>query len=441
MTTKRWMVAAALVIVAIAVVWVWSSRSASEAEGGESASSAAGGATAEGAVPAAVTRATRRDLGSTLTISGAFKPFQDVDVHAKVAGYIRAIYVDVGTHVKTGQTLAVLEVPELAAQLSGTEAAVQTAAEQIRRAQGDLSRAQSSQAAVHSAYARLKQAADSQAGLVAQQEVDDSQAKDLAGAAQVQSAEAELSAAKHQMESEQANQKEYAALSGYTRITAPFDGVITNRYQDTGALVAAGTANSTTSTPVVRLAEISVLRLVLPIPESIAGQIHLGQPIKVRVQALNQDFVGKVSRFADELNQQTRTMETEVDFQNKDGKLLPGMFVQAEVSHDEKKNALTVPVESVRQHGDNGAVFVVDAQNTVEEKHVKLGQSDGTRIEIISGLNEGERVIVGHLSEYRTGEKVQPKELADEGGGGSSGDGGSSGAASDSANAGSAGDR
>ena len=410
MTTKRWILAAALVSMAIAVVWIWSSRSRSEAEGDESTT---GGTGADEVVPAAVTRVVRRDLGSTLTVSGAFKPFQDVDVHAKVAGYIRAIYVDVGTHVKTGQTLAVLEVPELAAQLSGTEAAVQTAAEQIRRAQGDLTRAQSSQAAVHSAYARLKQAADSQAGLVAQQEVDDSQAKDLAGAAQVQSAEAELSAAKHQMESAQANQKEYAALSAYTHITAPFDGVITNRYEDTGALVAAGTANSTQSTPVVRLAQISVLRLVLPIPESIAAQIRLGQPIKVRVQALNQDFVGKVSRFADALNQQTRTMETEVDFQNKDGKLLPGMYVQADVSHDEKKNVLTIPVEAARQHGDSGTLLVVDAQNTVEEKHVKFGQSDGTWIEIVSGVNEGERVIVGHLGEYRTGEKVQPKELAD----------------------------
>jgi RND family efflux transporter MFP subunit len=418
------------VIVAIAVVWIWSSRSGSEAEGGEADS---GGATS-GVVPAAVTRVTRRDLGSTLTISGAFKPFQDVDIHAKVAGYIRAIYVDVGSHVKSGQTLAVLEVPELAAQLSGSEAAVQTAAEQIRRAQGDLSRAQSSEAAVHSAFARLKQAADSQAGLVAQQEVDDSQAKDLAGAAQVQSAEAELSAARHQMEAAQANQKEYAALSGYMRITAPFDGVITNRYQDTGALVAAGTANNTTSTPVVRLAEISVLRLVLPIPESIAAQIRLGQPIKVRVQALNQDFVGKVSRFADSLNQQTRTMETEVDFQNKDGKLLPGMYVQADVSHDEKKNALTVPVEAVRQHGENGNVMVVDGQNIVQEKHVKLGQSDGMRIEIISGVSEGERVIVGHPGEFRTGQKVQPKELADEGGGSNS-------AGSGNANADAAGDR
>jgi RND family efflux transporter MFP subunit len=418
MNTKRWMVAAALVIVAIAVVWGWSSRSRSEAEGDEAGSGNVG---ADAAVPAAVTHVARRDLGSTLTISGAFKPFQDVDVHAKVAGYIRAIYVDVGTHVKTGQTLAVLEVPELAAQLAGTEAAVQTAAEQIRRAQGDLSRAQSSQAAVHSAYTRLKQAADSQAGLVAQQEVDDSQAKDLAGAAQVQSAEAELSAAKHQMEAAQANQKEYAALSGYTRITAPFDGVITNRYEDTGALVAAGTANSTQSTPVVRLAQISVLRLVLPIPESIAAQIRLGQPIKVRVQALNQDFVGKVSRFADALNEQTRTMETEVDFQNKDGKLLPGMFVQADVAHDAKKNALTVPVEAVRQHGDSGNVLVVDAQNTVEEKHVKLGQSDGTWIVILSGVNEGERVIVGHIGEYRTGQKVQPKELEENGESGAGG--------------------
>jgi RND family efflux transporter MFP subunit len=231
------------------------------------------------------------------------------------------------------------------------------------------------------------------------------------------------------MESAQASQKEYAALSAYAHITAPFDGVITNRYEDTGALVAAGTSNSTQSTPVVRLAQISVLRLVLPIPESIAGQIHLGQPIKVRVQALNQDFVGKVSRFADSLNQQTRTMETEVDFQNKEGKLLPGMYVQADVAHDEKKNALTVPVEAVRQHADYGTVLVVNAQNVVEEKHVRVGSSDGTRIEVVSGLNEGERVIVGQLGEYRAGQKVQPKELTDESGSGAS------------ANVGSAGDR
>src|SRR6202047_3990549 len=185
-----------------------------------------------------------------LTIAGEFKPFQDVDVHAKVAGYIRSINVDVGDHVKAGQTIAVLEVPELAAQLSGADAGTRSAEEQIRRAQGALQRAQSAQMAAHSAYVRLKQAADSRAGLVAQQEVDDSQAKDLGAEAQAASAGGELSAAKQQLAVAQANQKQYAALSDYTRITAPFAGVVTVRYADTGALIASGTSNSTQSMPV-----------------------------------------------------------------------------------------------------------------------------------------------------------------------------------------------
>src|ERR1700732_4736046 len=258
-----------------------------------------------------------------LTIAGEFKPFQDVEVHAKVAGYIRTINVDVGDHVKQGQTLAVLEVPELAAQLSGADASVCAAQEQIRRAQGDLQRAQSNHSAAHSAYVRLKQAADSRAGLVAQQEVDDSEAKDLGAEAQVASAAAELSGAKQQLEVAQANHRQYTALSGYTRIVAPFAGVITNRYADTGALVAAGTSSSAQAVPVVRLAQTSKLRLVLPIPESVAAQIHLGDPVKVRVQALDQEIEGRVSRFADSLDRATRTMETEIDFDNRAGHLIP----------------------------------------------------------------------------------------------------------------------
>src|SRR5260370_18651077 len=134
---------------------------------------------AAGEIAAAVTRVERRSLDNTLTIAGEFKPFQDVDVHAKVAGYIRKIYVDVGDHVKEGQALAVLEIPELAAELAGTDAAVRRSQEEITRAKSDVERAQSAHAAAHSAYTRLKQAADARAGLVAQQEVDDAQAKDL----------------------------------------------------------------------------------------------------------------------------------------------------------------------------------------------------------------------------------------------------------------------
>jgi RND family efflux transporter MFP subunit len=326
-----------------------------------------------------------------------------------VAGYIRTINVDVGDHVKQGQTIAVLEVPELAAQLSGADAGTRSAQEQIRRAQGDLQRAESSQVAAHSAYVRLKQAADSRAGLVAQQEVDDAQAKDEGGAAQVASAEAELSAAKQQLEMAQANQKQYAALSNYTRITAPFAGIITNRFADTGALVAAGTSSSTQAIPVVRLAQISVLRLVLPIPESVAAQIRLGQVVKVHVQALDRDFLGKVSRFAGSLDMQTRTMETEIDVENRDGSLLPGMYTETQVSLRQKKDVLTVPLEAVNRNGDDATVLTVNAQNIVEERHVRLGLEDEARVEVVSGLAEGDRVIIGNRSAFRNGQTIQPK--------------------------------
>jgi RND family efflux transporter MFP subunit len=404
MTTKRWVIAAAFVVVAIAVVWFWLGRDGTDAESPSAANGGSG-------VPAAVARAQRGNLDNTLRIAGEFKPFQAVDVHAKVAGYIRSINVDVGDHVKQGQTIAVLEVPELAAQLSGADAGTRTAQEQIRKAQGDLQRAQSSQSALHSAYVRLKQAADSQTGLVAQQEVDDSQAKDLESAAQVSSAEAELSAAKQQLEVAQANQKQYAALSAYTRITAPFAGVITNRYADTGALIAAGTSSSTQAIPVVRLAEISVLRLVLPVPESMAAQVQLGEAVKVHVQALDEDFTGKVSRFADSLDMQTRTMETEIDVPNRNGKLMPGMYTETELSLREKKNVLTIPLEGVTRNGEVSTVLRVNPQGIVEERHLELGMEDASRVEVLSGLSEGDMVIVGNRSSFRTGEKVEPREV------------------------------
>jgi RND family efflux transporter MFP subunit len=363
-------------------------------------------------VPAAVARAQRHSLGNTLTIAGEFKPFQDVDVHAKVAGYIKKIYVDVGDHVRGGQTLAVLEVPELAAQLAGADAAVRRAKEEIGRAQGDLERARSTHHATHLAYTRLSDAAKTREGLVAQQELDDSQAKDLVAEAQVSSAKAALSAAQQELEVAQANQRQVSALSDYTRISAPYAGVITNRYADTGALVAAGTSTSTQAIPVVRIAQISVLRLVLPIPESVAAQIHLGDPVKAYVQALNQDFEGKVSRFADSLDLQTRTMSTEIDFDNRNGRLIPGMYAETRLSLAEKKNVLTVPLEALVRNGEDATVLAVDSQNTLAERHVKLGIEDGSSVEILSGLGEGDRVVIGNRSQFRDGEKIQPKEVS-----------------------------
>jgi RND family efflux transporter MFP subunit len=228
----------------------------------------------------------------------------------------------------------------------------------------------------------------------------------------VSSAKSALSAAQQELQVAQANQKQVSALSDYTRITAPFAGVVTNRFADTGALIAAGTSTSTQAIPLVRIAQISVLRLVLPIPESVAGQIHLGDPVKVRVQALNQDIEGKVSRFADSLDLQTRTMQTEIDFDNRDGRLIPGMYAETRLSMREKKNALTVPLEAVTRNGEDATVLAVNAQNFLEERHVKLGLEDNARVEVLSGLSDQDRVIIGNRSEFRKGQKIQPKDIS-----------------------------
>jgi RND family efflux transporter MFP subunit len=402
MTEKKpWIVVLILVVGAL-LAWRWISRTPTKEDDQDPAA-------ASGDPPAAVARVERRTISNTLKISGEFKPFQDVDVHAKVAGYIKSIYVDVGTHVKQGQTLAVLEVPELAAQLAGADAGARRSNEEIGRAQGDLERAKSSHAATHSAFKRLGDAAKTREGLVAQQELDDAQAKDLESEAQVASAKAALAAAQQELEVAQANQKQVSALSDYTRITAPFAGVVTNRYADTGALVAAGTSSSTQAMPVVKLAQISTLRLVLPVPESIAAQIHLHDPVKVHVQALNQDIEGRVSRFADSLDQQTRTMETEIDCDNRDGRLMPGMYTESEISLHQKPNTLTVPLEAVVRNGDDATVLAVNSQNILDERHVKLGLEDNAHVEVLSGLSEGDRVVIGNRSQFHSGQKVQPK--------------------------------
>ncbi|MGB9508753.1 MAG: efflux RND transporter periplasmic adaptor subunit, partial [Candidatus Acidiferrum sp.] len=398
-------VIAGVVVLVALLTWVGARHAKTEADDGERPVGAA-------EPVAAVVKAERRNLGGPLTIAGAFKPFQDINVHAKVAGYIKHIYVDYGSHVKQGQVLAVLEVPELQAELAGADAAARRAKEEISRSQGDLARAKSTNAAVHAMYQRLSQAAQQREGLVAQQDVDDAQAKDLGSAAQVSSAEAALNAAEQALDVAQATQQQYQALEDYTRITAPYDGVITVRYADTGSLIAAGTSESKQADPVVRLAQISVLRLVLPIPESIAGNIRIGDPIKVHVQALNEDHVGHVARFADALDEETRTMHTEIDFQNPDGRLLPGMYVVATVPQVQKTNVLTLPVEAVEMKDPTeGTVLYVDPQDTLEERKVSLGVEGDTRIEITAGLNEGDRVVVGSRSEFRNGMKIVPKEF------------------------------
>lgn len=358
---------------------------------------------------AAVVPVSRTALETKLRLSGEFRPYQEVDVHAKVAGYIQHIYVDVGDHVQQGQSLAVLEVPELNAEVAGAKADIQRSKDAIRKAENDVQRAESAHAATHSAYSRLKQASAAKPGLIAEQELDDAFAKDQESEAQVGSSQAGLAEARSELNVAEANQQHYAALEAYAQITAPFSGVITKRYADTGALIQAGTSSSTQSMPVVRLAQWSRLRLVLPVPESAVPDLHLGQSVAVRVPSLNRTFQGKIARFADELSDETRTMHAEIDVENPDGTLVNGMYAETDLQLKHPQASLTVPIQAVKRDGDNGKVMVVRRDGVVEEHEVKLGSEGSEQIEILSGIGEGDRVIVGNLSEFQTGDKVQPK--------------------------------
>lgn len=248
--------------------------------------SAKAGASAEPSLrPVAVALVTRKPVVNSLTLSGAFRPYQQVDVHAKVAGFIRKIYVDVGDHVKGGQVLAILEVPELSAQVAGAKADIRRYEDAVRRSQSEIERAESTHTAYHSAYSRLKQASESRPGLIAEQELDDSMAKDKETAAQIESARAALAESQSQLVAARADLDRLSALEAYSHITAPFAGVVTKRYADTGALIQAGTSSSTQSMPVVQLAEWTKLRLVVPVPESAVPQIHLGRASRLRSSA------------------------------------------------------------------------------------------------------------------------------------------------------------
>lgn len=363
--------------------------------------------------PVAVVLVERSPIVNSLTLSGAFRPYQEVDVHAKVAGYIRQILVDVGDQVKTGQILAILEVPELNAQVTGAKAELQRSQDAIRRAQSEIERAKPEFAASHAAYTRLKQASETRPGLVAEQELDDAEAKDLESKAQVSSAQSALAEAESQHSIAAAALDRLSALEAYSHITAPFSGVITKRYADTGALIQAGTASDTQAMPVVQLVEWSRLRLVVPVPESDVPQIHFGSAVEVRVAALNRNFHGRVARFADALDQQTRTMQTEIDVDNLDGTLVDGMYAEANLTLQEKDRALTVPIQAVLRESSGASVLMVDHEGLIQERQVKLGEEGNDRIEILSGLEEKDQVVVGNRSGFRPGEKVHPR-LVDE---------------------------
>ena len=360
-------------------------------------------------VPSAtVAEVKRGNIAHTLSLAGQFQPYQVVDVHPKVSGFMRKINVDIGDKVRKGDTLAVLEVPELQAQLEGSKFDLEQAKSEILRAQHEIARAEAIHAAEHLDYQRLLDTSKAQPGLVAQQELDDAQSKDLSSASQVDAAKAAADAAHQHAEAARANNERVQAIQNYTDVVAPIDGVVVWRYADTGALIQSGTNSNQQDLPIVRLAQSTLLRLRMPIPEDDVQYIHEGDPMQIRIDALNRSITGKVVRFTRSVNFETRTMETEVDVENRDLSISPGMYANTRLQMASASNVLTIPVEALVIRDNQQAIYVVDASNRIHVRNVVVGLRGTKLAEIKSGLNQGDHVIVGGQEKYNDGEQVSP---------------------------------
>jgi RND family efflux transporter MFP subunit len=385
----------------------------------------------------------------TTTQPATVHAYYEAQVLAKASGYLTELHVDIGATVKAGDVLAVLGIPEMAKQ---REAQLAT----IRRLEADERRAASqwavSQAGVESYAAKRDKAkaevAKAEAGLTAarveleraddlvkqravadrvrdeaQKKYDAAAAEKTAAEAAVSSADAELTLGRAQSDAAQADLdvakavtdvarrqlEELDELIKYARLTAPFDGVVTQRNVDPGDLV----RNSQTSSgrdgqALFVVTKLDNVRIRVSIPERDAPLATEGDIAKVTLQALpGEVFEGAISRSAGVLDEKTRTMLIEIDMPNPDGRLRPGMFGQATITLAPPGDTLTLPANAVR-YDENGKsyVYVVDTANQVSVADVLTGLDDGHYIEITAGLNGDERIVGPLLKRLKAGQPV-----------------------------------
>jgi RND family efflux transporter MFP subunit len=332
----------------------------------------------------AVATVGRQDLYNEVTIPGEFRPYVEAELDAKVSGYLTNISVDFGDKVKTGQRLAMIEVPELQDELNAAIAAEQ-------KAEADYTNA-------HLIYNRLGDVNRQHPNLVAEQDIDTAQMKDSTAYAAVAAAKADVG--------------RYQTLYGYTQITAPFDGVITRRYVDPGALIQSGISSG--GAPLLRVSDNYRLRLDFPVSVDYVRDIHLGDSVDVRVTSLGgKTFTGTITRFTDRVNEETRTMLTELEVPNSTLEIVPGMYAVVVLKIEKVTNVLTIPVEAVAS-GSKNIVFTVNQNNEIEEHEVTLGLETPDFYQVTSGLKEGDRVMIGNHSQVHVGEKVESKPWTQE---------------------------
>ena len=343
----------------------------------------------------------RSDRETSLVLPGNIQPVTEAPILARASGYIVKRTVDIGDRVKGGQVLAEIEAPELAQQIRQAEAGIEQAKSAVQQASANLTQGKANENLSRITAQRAEHLLSK--GVVSRQDNDNAQAQWQAQQANVQALEKAVSAAQSNQLASEANLARLKELESYLKVRAPFDGVITVRNVDVGALVNEG------STLLYRIAQTDHLRTYLNVPQADAGSVRVGQEATLAISDLGgRKFRGTVTRTANALDPATRTLLVEVQAPNPTGQLLPGMYTEVDLSVPRKDPPLLIPGDTLVVRSDGPQVAVVNNDGRVHFTRIQLGRDFGDRLEVLSGLQEGQRLAVNPSDAIREGVRVQP---------------------------------
>lgn len=348
-----------------------------------------------------VTPVTRSASTDSLVLPGNIQAVTEAPILARASGYIKRRTADIGDRVAAGQVLAEIEAPELDQQIRQAKAAVEQADAAVQQADASLQQAHSNENLAHVTFDRFNKLADK--GVISKQDNDTYRLQWAAQQSNVQALEKAVNAAKSNGAALEANVARLTDLLGYLTVRAPFAGVITLRNVDTGVLVTEG------STLLYRIAQADRLRTYLSVPQIDADSVHVGQKATLIIPDLSgRKFIGTVTRTSNSLDPSTRTLLTEVQVANSGGQLIPGMYTQVDLAVPRKDPPLVIPGDTLVVRSNGPQVAVVAADGTVHFQVVQLGRDFGDRLEVLSGLREGDQLVVNAGDTVREGAKVKP---------------------------------
>lgn len=355
-----------------------------------------------------VARVTRSDKESELVLPGNIQAVTEAPLLARASGYIKKRYVDMGDRVKAGQVLAEIEAPELDQQILQARATLDQTNSSVQQAEAAVQQGLSNENLAKVTAGRWENL--QKRGVVSKQENDTYQAQWVSQQANVQALEKAVAAARSNVGAAQANLDRLIQLKSYQTVRAPFAGVITVRNVDTGALV------NDASTLLFRIAQTASLRTYVNLPQTDADSVRVGQAAFLTVPELpGRKFKGTVARTSNALDPATRTLLTEVQVSNAAGVLMPGMYAQVDMSVPRRNPPLLIPGDTLVVRSDGPQVAVVGDDGAVHFARIQLGRDYGDRLEVLSGLEMGQQIVVNPSDVVREGVKVKPVAAPEKG--------------------------